>query len=271
MSTAPSPAADAAPPRPLTVVSHTGLIYWWPVWLVGLVLAALTYFEDNRLAVLPPGTTARPGGTDKVYEVTVPVESPVLRDAAAAGAEAFPVRISRNTDYGMVYVAVLLAVAFGANVPLRGMASVAAVLFLVLVTVVFAFLGWWGKIFEAVGGWHVQITFAGYLVPSVGLLVLWLLTILLYDPLRYLRISPGQLIVHKDIGDQSEAYGTTGFVVEKRRTDLFRHWVLGLGAGDLIIKLPGQGFVIEFPNVLVVDKRVAQIAELMKTRPMVHG
>ncbi len=269
----PTPATPPAPvlPQSLTVVSHTNLIYWWPVWLVGLILAALTLFEDNRLAVVPAGTTVKQVEANKLYEVTLPTESLPMQDAVAAGKDAFPVRISRHTDYGIVYIVVVLAVTFGANVPLRGLASVAALLLIVLLTVVLAYFGWWGTVLEEAYGWHIMITLAGYLVPSIGLLILWLGTLFLYDPLRNLRISPGQLIVHRDIGDQSESFGTMGFVVEKRRTDLFRHWVLGLGAGDLIVKLPSQGLNVEFPNVMFVARRVAQIAELMKTQPMIRS
>src|SRR5262245_19438983 len=99
MST-PAPATPAHEPKPLpqqvTIISHSGLIYWWPVWLVGFILAALTAIEDSRLAVLPAGTTVKQVEANKVYEVTVPGDSPDLKEAAA-GKDAFPVRISRST------------------------------------------------------------------------------------------------------------------------------------------------------------------------------
>jgi hypothetical protein len=80
--------------------------------------------------------------------------------------------------------------------------------------------------------------------------------------------TPGQFVLHKEIGDLREMYDTTEVEVEKRRTDLFRHWILGLGAGDLVIKVPGQSLQIELPNVLFVNQRVTQIANLMKTKPV---
>jgi hypothetical protein len=55
---------------------------------------------------------------------------------------------------------------------------------------------------------------------------------------------------------------------EKRRTDLFRHWILGFGAGDLIIKVPSQSLQIELPNVLFAGSRVNEIANLMKMKPV---
>src|SRR6516165_11905661 len=39
--------------------SHSPIFYWWPVWLVGYLMALLTYLDGGRLAVVPPGTEAR--------------------------------------------------------------------------------------------------------------------------------------------------------------------------------------------------------------------
>src|SRR5262249_47523499 len=106
--------ANSQQPRPLKVVSHTGLIYWWPVWLVGFILAGLTYVDGGRLAVVPEGTTLTQSASGKVFELTVPDQpTPSLVRAAADAAKgepAFPVRIARSTNYGVVYVLVLLLV-----------------------------------------------------------------------------------------------------------------------------------------------------------------
>jgi hypothetical protein len=80
--------------------------------------------------------------------------------------------------------------------------------------------------------------------------------------------TPGQFVLHKEIGDLRQVYDTAQVEVEKRRTDLFRHWILGFGAGDLIIKVPSQALEIEQPNVMFVSQRVAEISDLMKTKPV---
>jgi hypothetical protein len=270
MTTPTTPADDKASLQSITIISHSGLIYWWPVWLVGFILAALTAAEDSRLAVLPAGTTVKQVEANKVYELTLPADSDALKDAAAAGKDAFPTRISRSTDYGMVFIVVVLVVVFGANVHLRGMAAIAAILFVLLVTVVFAAQGWWTAIFHEVLGWHIQITLAGYLVTSVILLVMWLCVLFLYDPLRYMTFTPGQLVLHKEIGDMKQVFDTTQVSAQKRKMDLFRQWVLGFGAGDLIIMIPGQAMQIELPNVLFADRRVREIANLMKMKPVIR-
>jgi hypothetical protein len=272
MSTGAKPTSPPGQPQTIKVVSHTGLIYGWPVWLLGFLLAALTYAEGTRLAVVPEGTAVKEVQPGKVYELTVPDQaSPNLAAAAkdsAQGREAFPVRIARNKNYGILYVVVLLLVVLGSNVPFRGLASVIAVLFVFLVAVLFAYLDWWPAILDYLGGLHVEISLAGYLIPSVVLLVLWLATFFLYDPLRYMAFTPGQFVVHREIGDQRDVYDTAQIEVEKRRTDLFRHWVLGLGAGDLIVKVPSQSLQIELPNVLFVSQKVSRVANLMKTKPV---
>jgi hypothetical protein len=264
-----SPALASEPERLIKVVSHTGLLYWWPVWLVGFILSALTYFDGSRLAIVPEGTKVTPKG-EAVFEVTVP-DSASLKQAAQAtakGQEAFPVRVSSSRDDGMVFIVVLLLVIFGSNVPLRGLWSLVAILAVLVVTLLMAGLHLWGEILEGLWGLHIEITLAGYLLPSIVLLVLWLVAVFGFDQLRYIRFKPGQFVVHQEIGDAIQVYDTSRIMVRKRRTDLFRHWVLGFGAGDLIINTPNQGPEIVLPNVLFVAHRVQQIADLMKIRPV---
>jgi hypothetical protein len=264
--------SSSGPDVVIRVVSHTGLLYWWPVWLVGFILSGLTYLGGGRLAVVPERTTVTAVG-DKVYELRVPDRPSASlvhgAEATARGQDAFPVRVSGNHSYGMVYVVVLLLVIAGSNVPLRGLWSVVAILACLVVTMLLAYFDLWDPILERLWGLHIEISLAGYLLPSVVLLVLWLVTVFGFDQLRYIRFRAGQFVVHKDIGDARTVYDTTRVTLRKSRSDLFRHWVLGLGTGDLIIDIPNQGKEIVLPNVLSVDRRVQQIADLMKTRPVV--
>ncbi len=81
MSTAPSPPGAPPPPPPpakreITLISHSMLFYWWPIWLLGFTMAAVTYFEKDRLAILPEGSTVSHLRTDDkgntYYELGVP-------------------------------------------------------------------------------------------------------------------------------------------------------------------------------------------------------
>src|SRR5687767_9868623 len=53
MSTAPAPAPQPARPTEIKIYSHSNLFYWWPVWLLGLVLGGLTMFSKEYMVIVP--------------------------------------------------------------------------------------------------------------------------------------------------------------------------------------------------------------------------
>src|SRR5262249_32317728 len=57
--TQPVPVSVVADDRPaeVVIISHSPLFYWWPVWAVGFVMAALSYWRGYQAAFVPPGTT----------------------------------------------------------------------------------------------------------------------------------------------------------------------------------------------------------------------
>lgn len=48
-----------APPRrdpsqeEFTVYRHSSLFYWWPIWFFGYIMAAISYFSDWHMAIVP--------------------------------------------------------------------------------------------------------------------------------------------------------------------------------------------------------------------------
>jgi len=258
------------------VVSHSNLFYWWPVWSVGFVMAGLSFFGGDRLAIVPEGTTvkaATDGQSPERYELTVPKQpTEALRQAAATppGQEAFPQHISPDRVLGLIYTVVLLVVALATGVTLRGLWSVVNVMAIVLLVLLFTVLHWWGPILEEVGRLHIYESAAAYFVPSAVLLVYWVVTVFIFDQRRFIIFSPGQLIVHREVGDQQQVYDTGSVNVVKRLNDFVRHRLLGLGAGDLLVSADGR-FEFELPNVLFADRTVRQIAEVMRTRPVVSS
>ena len=46
-------------PNEITIVSHSNLFYWWPVWAVGFVLSILTYFSGYVVALVPTENSRR--------------------------------------------------------------------------------------------------------------------------------------------------------------------------------------------------------------------
>src|SRR5215472_3918877 len=48
-------------PVEVVIISHSPLFYWWPVWAVGFLMAAVSYWQGDRIAFVPPGTVAERG------------------------------------------------------------------------------------------------------------------------------------------------------------------------------------------------------------------
>jgi hypothetical protein len=118
----------------------------------------------------------------------------------------------------------------------------------------------------------VYINAFGYVAISVPLLALWLVAVLFFDRKMYMVFTPGQLLVCQDIGSGEVAYDTMGMVVAKRRSDLFRHWLLGFGSGDLLVKTAGaHAQQIEMHNVLSVGHKLQLIQQMLQTREVVTG
>jgi hypothetical protein len=239
--------------------------------LTGFILAGLTYLDGGHLAIVPGGTQIKPVG-EKTYELTVPGRPTQAlvqaTEATAKGRPAFVARVSSNRDFGMVYLVVLLLVIAGTNIPLRGLGWVVALLLVLLLTGLLAYFDIWGSILDALGGLHVEISLAAYLLPSMVLLALWLTTVFGFDQLRCVRFTAGQFTVYQAIGDGREVYSTERVTIQKKRSDPFRHWILGLGAGDLIINVPNRSREIILSDVLFADRRIQEISALMKLRPV---
>ena len=61
-------------------------------------------------------------------------------------------------------------------------------------------------------------------------------------------------------------------VVEKHRDDLFRHWLLGFGSGDLTVHTSGANAQqFEMPNVLGIDRKLALINTMLQEREVIKA
>jgi hypothetical protein len=209
------------------------LFYWWPVWAVGFLMAGLTWWDGQRLAIVPPETQAVEGFDGGRDALVLPAGAHLPRDAATGKPREPTLRVASHSGYGVVFVVVVLLVIFVTNVPIRGLWSVLVIITVLLGTVILALAGWWDDILEAAGRSHVFINAFGYLAISLPLLVLWLVVVLFFDSRTYMVFVPGQLRVHQEIGSGEAAFDTVGMVVAKRRSDMFRHWLFGFGSGDL--------------------------------------
>lgn len=278
MSTASSSLAPPRPaaPREIRIVSHSTLFYWWPVWAIGFLLGIISMF-DSTLAVVPSGSRAvlniEVPGAEGARDVLVLPKNAKWRQINSDGQPVDPyLHVSRSKSLGVIFCAVLLLVIVITNVPLRGLWSVIVIVFVLSLTIIFAVLGWWETIFDWASVLDVRITAGGYFLISTILFAFWLVVILFFDPQIYMVFTPGQLRVRLEIGDAETAYDTTGMTIQKQRSDLFRHWILGLGSGDLIVNTAGaQSHHFDMANVLFLGRKVREIEEMLRSRQVVAG
>jgi len=279
-----------APPRPankneIVIYSHSNLFYWWPVWAVGFLMAILTLVEDRYMVVVPRGTKAIPDvtvthreGPKKTEERAayvlpegreLPKFNPERSDSPPADPE---VHVTGKRGYGVLFCMVLVLVVVITNVPLRGMWSILVIVSIVMLSLVFHLLGWWEDILRRLSLLDIRINLGGYLFLATVLFGIWLFTLMFFDRQIYMIFTPGQLKVCTEIGGGEKVYDAMGMAVEKQRSDIFRHWILGLGSGDLIVKTSGaQAHTFDLPNVLFISKKVQQIEDLLKKRAVVES
>jgi len=202
----------------------------------------------------------------------VPAGAHLPRDPATGKPHEPTLRVASRSGYGVFFIVVVLLVVFITNVPIRGLWSVVVVVTVLLGTIILALAGWWDDILELAGHSHVYINAFGYLAIALPLLVLWLVVVLFFDRQMYMVFVPGQLRVCQEIGSGEVVYDTHGMAVAKRRSDLFRHWLLGIGSGDLLVKTAGANSrQFEMQNVLFVGNKLQVIQQMLQTREVVAG
>ena len=265
-------APNGVRPREVRIVAHTMLFYWWPVWAVGLLLAGLTWLSGHCLAIVPVGTQVVEGFDGGREALVLPAGAHLPQDPATGKPREPTLRVASRSGYGVVFIVVVLLVIFITNVPIRGLWSLIVIITVLLGTIILALEGWWDDIIEAAAHSRVYINAFGYLAISLPLLALWLVVVLFFDRRMYMVFAPGQLLVCQEIGSGEVAYDTVGMVVAKRRSDPFRHWLLGFGSGDLLVKTAGANAQqFEMHNVLFVGEKLQLIQQMLQTREVVSG
>jgi hypothetical protein len=78
--------------------------------------------------------------------------------------------------------------------------------------------------------------------------------------------------VCEKIGGGEQVYDTMGMNTQHLQDDFFRHRVLGLGSGDLIVRTSGaRTHEFHFNNVLFIKRTLAKIEQMQADRPIVKG
>lgn len=261
--------------KQVRIISHCTLFYWWPVWAVGFMMALITFLSGDRMVLVDRGSTYFPKAEIRAEGKTLENRAVwVISDGKEGKISAHPemIKTSRSKNLGVLFSIVLLLVIAITNIPLRGMWSVIVIVLIVSLSIIFALLEWWEKILEWVQFLDIRINFEGYMLISSVLFVLWFIVFWFFDNQIYMVFTANQFRVRQEIGDAETVYDTTGIQIQKQRSDLFRHWILGLGSGDLIVKTAGaQAHHFEMPNVLFVGRKVNEIERILGARPSGMG
>jgi hypothetical protein len=249
----PVPTSSEVPPD-LKIYSHSPLLYWWPVWAVGFLMALWTWLDNYHMALVPENTVAQ------ANQLIAP-EGEILQGPS--------VHMARSKWPGVIFTLTLLLVVLLSHVWLRGpwalfiAASLAAAVFLG------NWLDWWHPLYRWFRLLHVHINLGGYLVISAVLFIAWALAIFVFDRRTYMIFSVGQIRIRDELGDQEKVFDTHSIAFEKRPYDWFR-WLVGCGAGDMILRAGGPNpQVIELSNVVRVGKWLHAMEARLRTRDVV--
>src|SRR5262245_33950417 len=71
MSTATPPAKPTVSPgdREISIYDHTKLFYWWPIWALSFLFAIMTWYDGQRMAIVPSTTRIEEKGNG-IYNIT---------------------------------------------------------------------------------------------------------------------------------------------------------------------------------------------------------
>jgi len=299
-SSVPADQAAAAGPEArqvvenITVFSHANLMYWWPVWLACFILAGITYMGGNQMAVVPDGTVAVSGATvvhpDHQFpgsrDVMVAPEgrhfplSPADGSASGRSADEDPtaagkrqpvspsMSVSASNSLGVIFAMTLIVVAIVSTLLLRGLISLIVIILMVTTVITLAFFDLWDDIFLFFGGLDIRMNAAGYLFIGVPLFAIWAFVFFVQDRMHFMTFDEGQIRYVLEVGDSAMVMPAEGVMVEKKRSDIFRHWILGFGTGDLVLRMR-NGQEIELPNITNANRKMAMINDMLRHKPIV--
>ena len=269
----------------IVVYGHSNLFYWWPVWLVSFILAAWTYFDGYQMAVVPPdsrvgegGRTSpgsrsrgtpwspRPGRTFSLASAaTQDADGNKVDDGTQGRVDPASMTVARSNSLGMIFVLTVFVVALVSTLTLRGLVSLVVIIGMIAIVLTLALMDWWDDVFAFLGGLDIRMNAAGYLFLAVPLFLAWCVVVFIYDRQHYMIFDEGQIRYVREVGESEIVMASEGAVVEKKRDDVFRHWLLGFGSGDLQIRTGGShGQAIGLANVLNIGSKLEVINDMLQ-------
>jgi hypothetical protein len=134
------PHTASAEETQVIIYGHSWLLYWWPVWLIGYVMAFLTWMHPVRVQI---GNSS--------------------------------VEFYSKTSLGVIYALVVVLTVLITTTSMRGAVSMIVVLVIGFLALLFAYLSWWDDIFHWFGHQPVYMDLGFYVFFSTAILVIWLL------------------------------------------------------------------------------------------------
>lgn len=218
----------------LKVYAHSPIIYWWPIWSLGLLFGFVSMF-------LPDATNS-------------------------AGADG-PVSTAALVQ-GQTFVFVLVFVIFSTTVKLRGANSVILGLILAIGVILLFTANLFGPIAAFIGGLDIYMSPSFYWFVGISVFLMWAVMVFGFDKVKFYEIAPGQVRerVYWGSGDRAESGANAR--CRYLKDDFLRHRMLGGNLlGDIEITL-ADGEVWYLHNVLFAKGRADRINELIVTRPV---
>lgn len=274
-----TPAGGAVPVPDISrsevrIISRSTLFYWWPIWAVGFLMGLLSLASNQRLAAVPAGTslalvekaTVTSGGQNTDLEEGRPILVTPMNTKPARLSDPH-IHVTNSKAPGVIFCMLLLFVITITNIHFRGLWSVVVIVVLVSLVIILALANVWDTILDWVGILDIRISMGGYFFISTVLFIIWLVVFLFFDPQVYMVFTPGAFRVKQEIGEGETQYDAHGMTLQKVRSDFFRHWILGLGSGDLVVRTTGaQAHEFQLPNVLFIGRKVRLIEDMLRTR-----
>lgn len=213
-------------PASVKICGHSRLVYWWPVWFFGILLAIYNsaYGDQYLFEQLQKGPSV-------------------------------------NSLINLCYLFLILFVVFVTNVRL-GLATTVIIMLLFCILLMYLYMALHFRIFEQVPAFLVFVNVKFLLVFSGGLFVIWFIAVVVIDRWHYSLISPGELKNKKFLKGHDVTLEEV--VIEDTKTDIPCHVLIGLGLfGD--ISIGKQSDPKKWENVFMAGKKAEQ-ARAIKRR-----
>ncbi|MEZ7956691.1 MAG: hypothetical protein QMC23_11360 [Rubritalea sp.] len=218
----------------ITFYSHSEFFYYWPLWLVSFIFGDITLFFGSHVAVEGLDTS---------------------------------LLVMKQTGYGLTYILVMGFSLFATGVNLRGVWALLTLICIAFAAFILLYFGVWDSALSWAVNQPVYLNHGFYLAIGVILFIPWCVVVFLFDTRKYVKIESNTVTIVYEIGEGARAFDTIGVMMEKKLDNFFKHYLLGFGSGDLIIRTSGgSSEVLYLPNVLRVDRVLRELDHVRSQR-----